>query len=86
MYLLPGVIHCRGGVGPDRVDWLTTLAKWVEQGKAPHRLIASKLNLNGRVTMTRPLYPYPLRAVYNGNGDTNTAGNFELPEKKDKPK
>ena len=26
LYLLPGVVHCNGGRGPDRVEWLTALA------------------------------------------------------------
>ena len=86
MYLLPGVTHCRGGAGPDQVDWLATLVQWVEQGKAPHRVIASKLDKDGHVTTTRPLYPYPLRALYKGNGDTTKAANFVLPEKEGSPK
>ena len=81
LYMLPGVTHCGGGPGPDQVDWLAIVAQWVEEGKAPHRLIASKLDKSGNITMTRPLYPYPLRAVYNGTGSTNEAENFVLPEK-----
>ncbi|MEO2018713.1 MAG: tannase/feruloyl esterase family alpha/beta hydrolase [Fuerstiella sp.] len=80
MYLLPGVTHCRGGAGPDTVDWLAIMAQWVEQGEAPYRLVARKFDKAGQVTMTRPLYPYPLRAVYTGTGDTNKATNFVLPE------
>ncbi len=83
LYLLPGVTHCRGGSGPAKVDWLAVLAQWVEHGKPPHRLVASKLDRRGEVTMTRPLYPYPLRAVYKGSGSTNEAKNFVL-RKKDK--
>jgi hypothetical protein len=85
MYLLPGVTHCRGGAGPDKVDWLAIMVRWVEQDKAPHRLIASKLDKDGHVTVARPLYPYPLRAVYKGTGDTNKAKNFVLPEKDESP-
>ncbi len=81
MYLLPGVTHCRGGTGPDEVDWLAIMVQWAEEGKAPHRLIASKLDKDGQVTMSRPLHPYPLRAVYKGHGDTNKAANFLLPKK-----
>ena len=83
LYLLPGVIHCGGGSGPDKVDWLATIAQWVEQGNAPHKLVASKLDRGGNVTMTRPLYPYPLRAVYKGSGSTNEAESFRLPERRD---
>jgi Tannase and feruloyl esterase len=31
----PGVGHCFGGVGPDKVDLLKALVTWVEQGTAP---------------------------------------------------
>ena len=42
LFLAPGVGHCRGGVGPDTVDWLTALETWVEQGQAPEELLATK--------------------------------------------
>ena len=79
MYLLPGVQHCRGGDGPDRVDWLAILRRWVEEGQAPYRVVAEKVDLGGSVTLSRPVYPYPLRAVYTGTGSTNDAANFMLP-------
>jgi hypothetical protein len=42
LFLMPGVLHCSGGPGPDTVDWPATLADWVENGKAPDRVIARK--------------------------------------------
>lgn len=42
LFLAPGMGHCRGGDGPDRVDWLGALEDWVEKGKAPEELPASK--------------------------------------------
>jgi feruloyl esterase len=42
-FALPGVGHCFGGEGADKVDYLTALEDWVERGKAPDRLIAAKL-------------------------------------------
>lgn len=44
LFLAPGVAHCSGGAGPDRVDWLGALDRWVEQGTAPEELPASKAN------------------------------------------
>jgi feruloyl esterase len=44
LFLAPGMGHCNGGDGPDRVDWLGALEKWVEQGTAPEELPASKAN------------------------------------------
>jgi len=78
MYLLPGVMHCLGGPGPDSVDWLSTIVDWVEHGRAPERLIASKFDADGKVIMTRPLHPYPQRTVYTGSGSVNDAQNFIL--------
>ena len=79
LFLLPGVAHCEGGEGPDNVDWLAHLTKWVEQGRAPNRVIASKKDEHQSVLMTRAIYPYPLRAVYKGTGYKDDANNFGLP-------
>jgi len=35
MYLIPGMLHCGGGVGPANVDWVALLDGWVNAGKAP---------------------------------------------------
>jgi feruloyl esterase len=75
LFLLPGVLHCIGGPGPDTVDWTAAISEWVENGKVPDRLIASKLT-GGTVTRTRPLCPYPQRAVYSGKGSTDEAAKF----------
>jgi feruloyl esterase len=74
-YLLPGVLHCGGGAGPDQVAFLPALRDWVERGQAPDRLIASKVE-RGRVVRTRPLCPYPQHAVYTGRGSTDSASSF----------
>jgi feruloyl esterase len=44
LFLAPGVGHCRGGVGPDTVDWLAALDSWVETGVAPEEVLATKAN------------------------------------------
>jgi hypothetical protein len=74
-FLLPGVLHCNGGPGPDNVDWPAVIAEWVENGKAPDRVVARKI-VNGESTRTRPLCPYPQKAVYSGTGSTDDANNF----------
>ncbi len=74
-YLMPGVFHCAGGPGPDRVDWLGALERWVEEGQAPDKLVAAKV-AQGKVTMTRPLCVYPERADYQG-GDPGAELSFE---------
>ena len=75
LFMAPGMGHCRGGPGPDRFDALSALEQWVEQGAAPERIIASKVNDN-EVTRTRPLCAYPKMAKWNGNGSTDDAANF----------
>jgi Tannase and feruloyl esterase len=77
LYMLPGVGHCRGGVGPDQADWIGTLAGWVENGKAPTSIVAHRNDQQGKTTLTRPLCPHPQAARYKGKGDTNDARNFE---------
>jgi hypothetical protein len=76
LFLVPGCLHCGGGPGAADVDWLSVIVDWVESGKAPDRLIASKKE-GGKAVMTRPLYPYPDHAVFKGSGDTTSAESFQ---------
>jgi feruloyl esterase len=75
LFMAPGMQHCGGGPGPNQVNWMAALERWRESGAAPAQLDAS-LVTNNRVTMTRPLCPYPQVAVYKGVGSTNDAENF----------
>jgi hypothetical protein len=75
LFMAPGVFHCGGGTGPSSFDMFGALVKWVENGAAPNRIIASRI-VGGTVVRTRPLCPYPKVARYNGSGDTNSADNF----------
>jgi Tannase and feruloyl esterase len=76
LFMLPGVLHCDGGPGPDDVDWFGAIADWVERGLGPERLTAAKVDETGKTTRTRPVCPYPQRAAYTGRGGTDDAGNF----------
>jgi feruloyl esterase len=51
------------------------MVDWVEHGKAPSRVIASKSD-GGKIELTRPLFLYPTTAVYKGSGDPNSADSF----------
>ena len=42
LFLAPGVAHCGGGTGPDRINWLAALENWVENNQAPQELPATK--------------------------------------------
>jgi feruloyl esterase len=75
MFLMPGVLHCSGGAGPDKADWVAAIDAWVDGGKAPERIVARKVS-KGATLRTRPLCPYPQRAVYKGSGSTDEAENF----------
>jgi hypothetical protein len=75
MFLMPGVLHCNGGPGPDTADWTSAIDEWVESGKAPARVVAKKMSA-GAVTRTRPLCAYPQKAAYKGSGSIDEADSF----------
>jgi feruloyl esterase len=74
-FMLPGVLHCAGGAGPDTVDWPAAIAGWVEQGKAPERVVARKI-VNGAATRSRPLCAHPQKAEYKGAGSADDEASF----------
>jgi hypothetical protein len=57
LFLLPGVLHCGGGLGCDNVDWVSLIIDWVEKGKAPDKVVASKV-VEGKMA-TKNILPYP---------------------------
>lgn len=75
LFLAPGMGHCGGGLGPNTFDTLGALDRWITQGTAPDKIIASH-STNGAVDRTRPLCPYPLQARWNGSGNPNDAASF----------
>jgi len=75
LFMVPGMAHCRGGDGTDRFDVISVLEQWVEKGKVPESIIASRY-VGDKVERTRPLCPYPQVAVYKGTGSTDDAANF----------
>lgn len=91
LFMVPGMGHCSGGAGatnfgnggrsPSPVidpshDLLSALDRWVEQGVAPDKIIASRV-VDGARERTHPLCPFPRKAQYRGSGSTNDASNFE---------
>jgi feruloyl esterase len=75
LFLLPGVLHCDRGTGCDNVDWLGIMQEWVENNKAPDRIISSKI-VQGKTIATRPVHPYPQVTVYSGSGDASQEKNY----------
>jgi feruloyl esterase len=96
LFMVPGMLHCGGGPGPNAFgqnlpqsqplsaspehDVLSALERWVEEGKAPERIVAVKY-VNDQpaqgIARTRPLCVYPKVAVYDGSGSTDDASNFK---------
>ncbi len=74
--MAPGMYHCGGGVGPNTFDALTALEQWVEAGRAPASIVASKTSGPG-TNRTRPLCAVPEHAVYQGTGSIDEAANFK---------
>jgi feruloyl esterase len=55
---------------------MEAILRWVEEGTPPNKLMAEHRDQNGKVTRTRPLFPYPQVAKYKGNGSSDQAENF----------
>jgi len=80
LFLAPGVAHCGGGTGPNILELADTLEAWVERGRAPEWITATRHvedDRSGPVEYSRPLCPFPKLARYDGAGDPNEAGSFE---------
>ena len=75
LFMVPGMGHCSGGPGATTFDALAALDAWVEHDVPPGRIIASRV-VDGAVVRTRPLCPFPQKAVYAGRGSTDAAGSF----------
>jgi feruloyl esterase len=71
LFMVPGMGHCGGGSGPNRVEWMAELERWKENKTGPAHIIG-----RGAQGMTRPICPFPQVAEYKGSGDPNDAANF----------
>ena len=93
LYLAPGMLHCGAGPGPNAFgnlldpapakgperNVLDALVAWVERGRAPAAIVATKYvddDPAKGVKMTRPLCPYPQAARWDGKGGPNVAASF----------
>jgi hypothetical protein len=64
-----------GGSGCNMFDKLGLIDQWVETGKAPERIVASKIS-DGKVVRTHAVWAYPAIAKYTGKGSMDDAANF----------
>jgi hypothetical protein len=90
LFLVPGMQHCQGGPGANTFgqtvpladsdhDVVKALEAWVEQGKAPDKIIATKYSNDDPTQpalFSRPLCPYPALARWNGTGNASDAANW----------
>jgi hypothetical protein len=61
-------------------DIVMALDRWVEDGVAPEKIIASHLT-NGSVDRTLALCPYPQAPIFNGAGDADLAENYHCEDR-----
>ncbi|HKT71922.1 MAG TPA: tannase/feruloyl esterase family alpha/beta hydrolase [Steroidobacteraceae bacterium] len=98
LFMAPDMNHCTGGVGPSAFgqmrgfgdtpaidaehNVLTALESWVEQGRQPTYLIATKYegeDPKKPPVRSMPLCPFPAMAAYDGKGDVNAADSWSCP-------
>jgi feruloyl esterase len=75
LFMVPGMGHCQGGVGPATFDPISALDSWVTKKAAPEKIVASH-STNGKVDRTRPLCSYPQIAHWKGTGSSDDANQF----------
>jgi feruloyl esterase len=101
LFMLPAVGHCGGSTGPSAIGGgapeppkayrtaethaVSAVIKWVEEGDAPEKIVASRFDAAGNLVRQRPLCPYPQQAAYKG-GNIDSADSFrcEMPKHNDR--
>lgn len=76
LYLIPGMAHCGGGLGPNSIDTMEPLIRWVENSVAPGQLMAAQNPTLSTGPLQRPICVYPQMAKYRGSGDPNNSTSY----------
>ncbi|MFJ9119373.1 tannase/feruloyl esterase family alpha/beta hydrolase [Streptomyces sp. NPDC102394] len=76
LFLLPGVAHCGGGQGPDKLDALTAIVDWVTEDRAPDSLLTKAVDSNGTTVSSRPVYPFPYVAENTTGGSADSPSSY----------
>jgi feruloyl esterase len=81
LFLAPGMLHCRGGKGPNdlNIPAMLALTAWVEHSQAPAQLVIRQTVDNDPakpLLRTRPLCAYPKVATWDGKGERNLAASW----------
>ena len=53
LFMMPGVMHCAGGIGAHVVNWLDEIDNWIEKKTAPDQITAYFFRLKARSTSRR---------------------------------
>ena len=69
LFMLPGVLHCAGGPGPDMVPYLDALETWDKSNAAPDSLVASYRDGSGG----RTVCAWPQTQTYSGDDPKDPA-------------
>jgi hypothetical protein len=51
-FMMPGMAHCVGGPGANHFDYLSYLEAWVENGRAPDKMVGSHLDWEKHIEAT----------------------------------
>lgn len=86
LFMVPGLGHCAGGVGPHHLDMLGALELWREAGQAPSQVLGTRFSGSplaaamelpaGRKISARPVCRYPAVARWDGRGDPDQAEHY----------
>jgi feruloyl esterase len=79
MYAVPGMNHCRGGLGPQDVPdrALDAMVAWVEQGTSPQGITTRRPITESTPGRDFLLCPFPSREMLKPAGDPDKASGWE---------
>ena len=75
LFMVPGMAHCGGGIGPDRHDSMTAMIDWVEKGKAPDSMRGEPRGEQPGGAHA-PALPLSAGGALLGQGSIDDAANF----------
>ena len=84
LFMVPGMMHCGGGPGPNSFDTASAIEQWREKNTAPEQLVASRyansvaalMGSPGKALATRPVCAYPAVPHWTGKGSYDEAQNY----------
>lgn len=84
LFMVPGMAHCGGGIGPNGLEMLGALDNWVQKDMPPERLTAIKyqdpklafVGLSTKIVQTRPICAWPKMPHYKGSGPLDRESSF----------